>query len=162
MHYEKLLRVGNSAFNTQQSQQIDKTSEIINILKKLSEQTAQTMPSDLENSNLTDSDVETLLKTLLRFQKEYFPNIPIKHELDKQFVWNVPKDVIRGAHICETRELPDILNPMILLYPFLTESPSEIIGVYLDKIASLIDEDRELIDHDMKTYLETLEDNTNE
>ena len=161
MHFTKLIKVPgyvepNQTTTTTTTE--EETSEIVLLLRKLANDPsrAQPMPCVLAESTLSDDDVSDMLECLMKFHDEYFPNIPLSKDLIpiKQFVYNVPKNVIDGMRVVQRQpNIPDILNPAILMYPLLVEEPTETIGLFMQKLGDLIDRNREAIDEDALAYI---------
>lgn len=91
--------------------------------------------------NLTGEEVDLILDYMIHFQKTYFPNIPLKDELDKDFVFNIPRSMIDAIIRAHQENTPDILNPAIAMFPLFTDVPFESFGSYLMKIADICFED---------------------
>lgn len=152
MHYTKLIRTTTQT--TQQPQASDSSAEdkfdkILEHLKNVQ------IPQALKESVLNDYEVNILLEEIMRIEQTYFKDIPKSKKLCKLFVFNVPKNVITGiTYLRNHPEIPDILNPVMLLYPFLTDEPADVIGQYLSILMPLIDGSREAIYADAKAYIE--------
>lgn len=166
MHYAKLIRSVryNVTLNEPEKQTPSvseaEASEMVKLLRELSEKTATEIPERLkeENTILNDYEVNELLECALHFQDKYFQHIPLKKDLIKPFVWNIPRSVLDGVRYCRnhTEEaVPDLLNPMLLMYLFLTENPADAIGAFMSTLIELIDLDgnREAIEDDALAYL---------
>ena len=165
MHYAKLIRSTrynvtlNEPEKEKEKEASPDASEMVKLLRKLSEK-ADMIPDHLkeENTILNDYEVNELLECALHFQDKYFKHIPLKKDLIKPFVWNIPRSVLDGVRYCRnhTEEaVPDLLNPMLLMYLFLTENPADAIGAFMDTLIELIDLDgnREAIEEDALAYL---------
>ena len=157
MHYTRLMKSYVQTPVQQPVQQVehvdDTPSEMVLLLRKMAEQQCQ-MPKALEESVLDDVEVNMILEDALNFQSKYFSNIPLNRDILKQFLYNVPKNVYEGAKYMRNHpETPDVLNPVLLLYPFLTKEPADSIGVYLIKLSELIDGSREAIEDDALKYI---------
>lgn len=156
MDYRRLIRVSNNASMTDPVVKTDPDpSELVLLLRKLAERTSETkLPEVLEESILDDMEVNTILENALEFQKKYFENLPLSKTLVKQFVYNVPRPAYDGVKYCNIHQgTPDVLNPVILLYPFLTEEPGDSIGLYLMTLMKILDDNREVIENDAQAYL---------
>ena len=153
MHYTRLIKtLSPSVHSTASNSDLSETkfAEILEHLKNVQ------IPQALKESVLDDYDVNVLLEELKRVEGTYFTDIPMSKALCKLFVFNVPKNVVGGIKYLRNHpEIPDILNPIMLLYPFLTDEPTEVMGQYLSTIIPLIDGNREAIYADAKTYTES-------
>lgn len=168
MHYAKLIR--SSRYNvtlndakevssSEKNEEVSKedASEMVKLLRQLSEK-ANAIPENLkeENTILTDYEVNELLECALTFQEKYFKDIPLRNGIVKPFVWNIPKAVSKGVRYCKDHpEVPDVLNPMFLMYLFLTEYPSDAMGAYMQILLQQceLDGNREAIEEDALAYL---------
>ena len=159
MHYTKLIR--SNRHETNESKPVNE-SEMVRLLREISKQTSQ-IPSQLreDHSLLSDYEVNDLLACALKFQEKYFKEtIPLSKDLIQEFIYNIPKEVVRGVRHCQNHAIPDILNPMLLMYLFLTKNPFEAIGVFWKIVLPMLDDNREVIEKDAQTYLK--EENENE
>ena len=157
MHYTRLMKSYAQTPIQQPVQQVehvdDTPSEMVLLLRKMAEQQCQ-IPKALEESVLDDAEVNMILEDALNFQSKYFSNIPLNRDILKPFLYNVPKNVYEGAKYMRNHpETPDVLNPVLLLYLFLTKEPADSIGVYLIKLSELIDGSREAIKDDALKYI---------
>ena len=157
MDYRRLIRSSNDAeapvknvINTESD-----SSELVLLLRKLTEQTSHVeLPEVLKESILNDIEVNSILENAIEFQKKYFENLPLSKTLIKQFVYNVPRPAYDGVKYYNMHPgTPDVLNPVILLYPFLTEEPGDSIGLYLMTLMKILDDNREAIENDAQAYL---------
>lgn len=160
MHFTKLIKT--SAYSppavTPQPQP-EQTSELVQLLRKLTNEKdiVQTMPHVLEETILSDDEVNDILSHLLDFNTKYFPNIPLSKDIVKQFLWNAPRDIVRGMRYSENHPgLPDILNPVMYLYPLLMKDPSDAIGLYWQTLSRILDGNREAIKNDAAAYVADL------
>lgn len=156
MHFTKLIKV--PGYDIPKTEDHEEESEIVLLLRKIANDPTiiQPMPQVLAESTLSDDDVSDMLECLMKFQNEYFADIPLSKDLIpvKQFVYNVPKSLITGMRIVQRQpNIPDILNPAILIYPLLVNEPTESIGLFMQKLADLIDRNREAIDEDALSYI---------
>lgn len=162
MHYAKLIRSTrynvtlNEPEKEKEKEASPDASEMVKLLRKLSEK-ADMIPDHLkeENSLLNDYEVNELLEVALEFQQKYFPNIPMKTSLIKPFVWNIPRDVLKGVRYCKNHpDVPDVLNPMFFMYLFLTETPSDAMGAFINILMDQISIDgiREAINDDAMSF----------
>lgn len=160
MHFTKLIKTSAYSPPAVTSQpQPEQTSELVQLLRKLTNEKdiVQTMPHVLEETILSDDEVNDILSHLLDFNTKYFPNIPLSKDIVKQFLWNAPRDIVRGMRYSENHpELPDILNPVMYLYPLLMKDPSDAIGLYWQTLSKLLDGNREAIKNDAAAYIADL------
>ena len=160
MHFTKLIKT--SAYSppaVAPQPQPEQTSELVQLLRKLTNEKdiVQTMPHVLEETILSDDEVNDILSHLLDFNAKYFPNIPLSKDIVKQFLWNAPRDIIRGMRYSENHPgLPDILNPVMYLYPLLMKDPSDAIGLYWQTLSRILDGNREAIKNDAAAYIADL------
>lgn len=160
MHFTKLIKT--SAYSppaVAPQPQPEQTSELVQLLRKLTNEKdiVQTMPHVLEETILSDDEVNDILSHLLDFNTKYFPNIPLSKDIVKQFLWNAPRDIVRGMRYSENHPgLPDILNPVMYLYPLLMKDPSDAIGLYWQTLSKLLDGNREAIKNDAAAYIADL------
>lgn len=153
MNYAKLIRSMRYQISVEPAQPTE--SEMVRLLRELSKK-ADNIPSQLkeENSLLDDYEVNELLTCALDFQNKYFKQLPLAKELIKEFIWNIPRDILKGVRLCKNNDdIPDVLNPMFLMYLFLTKEPSDGIGLYLEILREQIDGNREAIKDDAQRYL---------
>ena len=154
MHFTKLIKVAGST-QPAQSPPVMETSELVALLQKIAngQNAIQTMPHVLEETILSDDEVDDILGYLLEFEKKYFSDIPLAKDIVKQFLWNAPREIVRGMRYAQTHpDLPDILNPVMYLYPLLMKEPSDAIGLYWLKMIDILDGNREAIKNDAQIY----------
>lgn len=157
MHISQILKVagGNEIpppKPVEKNDNNDQISALMDYLRKFNEEHGGNMPDALANTVLQDYQVNDILVCAKRFQKEYFHDMPLSHNLEQKFVYNIPKSIYDGYRYAINNDLPDILNPVILLYPLLTDDPGDSFGMYLTIIRELIDGSREAIDNDSQCY----------
>lgn len=87
-----------------------------------------------ENETMLSEDEATdVMMYMKHLEDEVFPDIPIRDELPKLFVWNIPRDLYDSMVNAINNNVPDILNPIVPLYLSLTDYPDRSIGqFYLD------------------------------
>ena len=114
---------------------IDKMMDEISELKQFLQNPVNihTAPEGYEDTNLDDDEIDDIMSTLLSFEEKYFKEIPLSRDLDKKFVWNIPKIVYEAHQYAHERD-EDALDPLICLYALLTEDPLYTMGVYFDNL----------------------------
>ena len=90
---------------------------------------------------LTDDEVDMMLDDIKRFEEQYFPTLPLDEELSKMFVYNIPKHIARGIITAHEMDLPDVMNPMLYLYPLFSSCVEDGIGAFIQSIVNLAYED---------------------
>ena len=136
----------------------EETSAILAQLKEFLQQPNTTQISQAEEETiLNDDEINEVMSTLLRFQDEYFQDIPISEELTKKFVWNIPKNVYE-AHMVAAEYGNDVLDPLITFYALLTEDPAYTMGVYMKAIKQLITKEYGYVETSASDYYELLKD----
>lgn len=125
----------------------DNTEKIMSALSQF--QNAPTK-SELSDAVLSNDEANVILEKLLEYQDKYFKDIPISEELSFGFVFNIPREVVKSS-IAATEAYEDaaFFDPVFLLYPLFCESPSNVMGTYLNILWEMIDKYRELINLDM-------------
>jgi hypothetical protein len=82
---------------------------------------------------LSEDEATDIMIYMKHLEDEVFPDIPIREELPKLFVWNIPRELYDGMVEAINNNVPDILNPIVPLYLSLTDYPDKSIGqFYLD------------------------------
>lgn len=82
---------------------------------------------------LSEDEATDIMMYMKHLEDEVFPDIPIREELPKLFVWNIPRELYDGMVEAINNNVPDILNPIVPLYLSLTDYPDRSIGqFYLD------------------------------
>lgn len=176
MNYRRLIksRIQYTVYDAEASPPKEMTevktdnSEMMTLLRQIAEKNIP-MPEMLENSVLTDEEVDLVMFYALEFEK-LLPEIPLEKNkvLPKQFLYNIPREMFEGIRFCHVhQDTPMILNPIIMLYPFLMQNSSDAFGLYLTKLREMLDDNREVIENDAQQYLADMmpdeeEDETNE
>lgn len=162
MNYAKLIRSTRHPMEIETKKPVTSDSDLIRLLmKELSERTEK-IPTRLENTLLSDYEVNDMLTCALDFQKKYFSAIPLKKDLIKEFIYNIPKEVVMGIRHCNNHQtIPDILNPMMFVYPLLVANTFEAMGMYWKILLPMLDGNREVIEKDAAIY-DNREENENE
>lgn len=136
----------------------EEASELLAQLKNFMKQpNISQIPQAEEETILNDDEINEVMSTLLRFQNEYFQDIPLSEELTKKFVWNIPKNVFE-AHMTAAEYGNDVLDPLITFYALLTEDPMYTMGVYMKAIKELITKEYGYVESNASDYYELLKD----
>ena len=128
------------------------------VIDKLSTDQSVDMPDVLKNALLTQYDVDDLLLQLRDFEEKYFSDIPMSRMLEPQFAFNIPKTVTDAMRCAKRDEVPDVLNPVLLLYLFFTDDPYLVIGRYLQILGGIMESNKTDIDDDALRYIADLQD----
>lgn len=166
MRYENFIK-GVSEKQPARIQDVDpKTLQSFkDIMMTIAEMTEKKIPAALEEQNtaLAESEVNNMMSMLLDFKNGYFSDIPMSQTMMKLFIYNIPRPAYNSVKwfMNHPDELPDFMNPLMLIYPFLTDDPLGIMGMWWKKMLQLIDGNREVIDREAKEYMDTRE-NTDE
>ena len=116
--------------------------------------------SDEYKPILTIDQVNELMQKLDYYRTEIFDNkIPVKHQQESRTMWNIPLEIIKGMWDANNRsDVPEVLNPAILVYMLAAENPYAAMGYYMQKIQELILENQQYIDDDALSYVADLMD----
>ena len=156
MDYRKIIKTAGYVQSPVESN-VEVPSKMMELLREIHDKTASLqMPSSLEKAALTDEEVNDILETALRFQNEYFKDIPLSMDLSQPFIYNIPEPILLGIQYMKKHpDVPDILNPMMFMYLLLAKDPFDKIGLYWSRLLELINMDgnREAIDEDTQAYL---------
>lgn len=174
MRYDQLIRVTAAPAavappTTDYAQLVEKvnaqTSVINKLMSSLSSATEREMPEQLENSILNDDQAALILEELARIESEYFTEelpdekevklAPLNRSIVTEFLYNVPFEVYKAINSCvnNREKFPDVLNPAMLLYLLMTKDPFGAIGLWMQTISTMIDDNREVVDNDAQEYL---------
>lgn len=142
---------------------IDKMMDEISELKQFLQNptTNQFIPPEEENTNLSDDEIDDVMTTLLSFEEKYFKDIPLSRDLDKKFVWNIPRVVYEAHEYAHERD-EDALDPLICLYALLTEDPLYTMGVYLELMNEIIERNTETLSKAYDEYYDALSESDEE
>ena len=132
------------------------------VIDKLSAEQAVDMPDVLKNALLSQYDVDDMLLQLRDFEEKYFSDIPMSRMLEPQFAFNIPKTVIDAMRCAKRDDVPDILNPVLLMYLFFTDDPYLVIGRYLQILGGIMDSNMTDINDDAQRYIADLQDDDDE
>lgn len=70
---------------------------------------------------LTEKDVNYVMEKLISFHNMYFPDVDIREVLVKDYVWNIPKEVIQRSRAIDRGQYDDIYDPLIFFYATMME-----------------------------------------
>lgn len=92
----------------------------------------ESIPKEIRDTVLNDDEAGEILGTFKHYHKTYFPDIPIVKEIDKRFIFNLPKSIY-SAHFdaCHKYSLPPCLDPVFWMYLCMAKEPSEAIGNFV-------------------------------
>ena len=99
-------------------------------------------------TELNEHEVSEVLRTFEKFQAKYFPKLPIRNEICKRFLFNIPRRVY-DTHIavCECYSDPDIFDPLFWLLLCFTECKREDVALFISAIdKTLTDYEEEISD----------------
>ena len=65
---------------------------------------------------LSDDEVESIIGYFEYLQTEFFTDIPVSKDIDKSFIYNIPKDLYKFFEYQNVIEAPPTANPFIMLY----------------------------------------------
>lgn len=151
----KMISENNMTMNTKIE---SLTSSIDNIKSFLSDHVIQA-PDDVENTILNDDEICDILSYLLECQEKYFPDIPLKEDLCKSFMWNIPKSIYKT--FINVRDYPknNIYNPLLYFYIFCVDDPDSAMPLFLHRIIGMIDTKlKNEIEQKSNEYLEMFND----
>lgn len=109
-------------------------------------------------TNLTDDEVEDILTTLLNYQKTYFSEVPLSKNLDKNFTWNISRDIYEASkRIRDDKTLPDCMDPLYWMYLLFTYRIDYTIGKFMMlAINSISDDEYNYLEHSADKYDEEI------
>lgn len=138
---------------------------ILEEMKNIAKSSQQQIPKELESTELNDDQAADVLSTLLRYQKEYFPLIPLREDMIKSFIYNIPKEVYDSHTKRELYMMPDCLDPLFWFYICCVDEPLYSIGTFLRIALELIRTNESWeseINRLDKDYIDDLNDNESE
>lgn len=127
------------------------------LIVKLSVDQSLDMPDVLKNALLTQYDVDDMLLQLRDFEEKYFSDVPMSRMLEPQFAFNVPKTVVDAMRCAKRDDVPDVLNPLLLMYLFFTDDPYLVIGRYLQILGGIMESNMTEINDDAQRYIADLQ-----
>lgn len=98
-------------------------------------------PEDFEDTILNDDEINEVLSELLRIQNDVFPYMPMRQDLVKKFMWNIPREVYNAWKDYVDYGEPLATNPLLYFYLFCVDDPSNGICYFVREIMASIDDD---------------------
>ena len=173
MKYWDIIRVDDNKSSTLQnnkplltadfSKMSDNIDEVLAYLKQNNTCFVQVVPdATSSNTTLTEQEVNNVMERLLEYQEKYFQDIPLPPDLDKNFVWNVPKKVYNASMKNRLLDQPDCLDPLYWYYCMLLDEPEDMLPKFIlsavnvimadDDLSTLIEEKADEYDHNYGIY----------
>lgn len=120
--------------------------------------------SDEKPDLLDEYEAEMIIDEVCRLEEEYFGDLfPIDRDnFCRKFVANIKPRFLKEMRIVKNRELPDILSPLMLLYPAFTDNAGEGQGTFLLRLEEIINDNREAIINDDLEFRGILPDDEEE
>lgn len=105
---------------------------------------------DEVGDRLDNDEVETIMEEIFRIEDEYFGDIfPVDmNDISYRFTANLKERILKEIQVVKNQGLPDILSPIMLLYPFYTANAGEGQGTFLLMLKDLIEENIDAIKND--------------
>ena len=98
-----------------------------------------TAPDSIEHSQMNDNQAGEIMSTLLKYQDEYFSEVPLSKDLIQPFVWNLPPEVY-NAHIdAKDLEYPVVMDPLFWFYIFCMNNPKEAMAKFITLAFNALD-----------------------
>lgn len=119
-------------------------SDMCKLLNYISE--LETDIDKLSSSELTDDEISDIMSYMLMLHDKYFNDIPLKNELCKQFVWNIPRDIYEVHLKIQEYDYPDYLDPLMTFYMFIIDSPDTYIPQFISRMYDIMDENQHIFD----------------
>lgn len=96
-------------------------------------------PDSIEHSQMNDNQAGEIMSTLLKYQDEYFSEVPLSKDLIQPFVWNLPPEVY-NAHIdAKDLEYPVVMDPLFWFYIFCMNNPKEAMAKFITLAFNALD-----------------------
>lgn len=112
-------------------------------------------PEDFEDTILNDDEINEVLSELLRIQNDVFPKMPMRKDLVKKFMWNIPREVYNAWKDYVDYGEPLATNPLVYFYLFCVSEPACGIFYFVREIMASIDDDtHEYIMNNAERYCE--------
>lgn len=114
--------------------------------------------SDVRHT-LKDWQVEQILDEVRKLEEKYFTEedgtvlIPLSDTINESFIYNIPLEIADGIKNGAYANIPLVLSPIWYIYLMLAANPMEGIGVFLQTLSTVIDDNREVVDNDAQEYL---------
>ena len=113
--------------------------EIVEFIKNGNPNT--TAPDSIEHSQMDDNQAGEIMSTLLKYQDEYFSDVPLSKDLIQHFVWNLPPEVY-NAHIdAKDLEYPVVMDPLFWFYIFCMNNPKEAMAKFITLAFNALDDE---------------------
>lgn len=160
MKYDRLIRVLGAAIADPNAE--EKVRALTNEIARLKEEKSS-MQTELEQKSevepeqkflRNDDDSIYLLSLLQEYGEKYFNAAGLKmaNAVCKPWVWNIPTSLMEGIRGIREEGYPDILNPAILLYLFMTDDPGGCIGKFLLTLRKIMDDNAQAIQDDAAAW----------
>lgn len=97
-------------------------------------------------TELNEDQICDVLRTFEKYQELYFKDIPMRSEICRRFLFNIPKRVY-DTHVAvsECYNNPDVFDPLYWLYLCFTECKREDVAVFVKAAANILIENDEEI-----------------
>lgn len=159
MKYWELINVGGKTSAPTSAPQQAETPVVVDIPGELSDNVKKIMafmeemknkdntaPVGYEDTTLNSDEIVDVVTMLLDFQKKYFKDVPLTDTLQRNFIWNIPRDVYDAAKKMKALGEPDCLNPIYWMYLTCLEDPGYMMAKFIVlAINSATDEDFERV-----------------
>lgn len=137
--------------NDNKSNQFDDINDKIDCIMKMihdKEEHMHSLTNVEETTSLDEYEVNEVLNDLLRLQDEHFSLMPMRIDLVKQFMWNIPYEVYELWKNYYKNKQPEIFNPLLYFYIFCVKNIDECMPYFIRTIMSLVDDDmyKEIMD----------------
>lgn len=192
MKYWELINVGGKTSAPTSAPQQAETPAVVDIPEELSDNVKKIMafmeemknkdntaPAGYEDTTLNSGEIVDVVTMLLDFQEKYFKDVPLTDTLQKNFIWNIPREVYDAANKMRALGEPDCLNPIYWMYLTCLEDPEYMIAKFIvlavnsvtdeefervSELADMYDEDNGITypDDDEDTENENMEDERDE
>ena len=105
-------------------------------------------------TSLNGKQAELVMEQVFALKEKYFQDdVPLVDVFKKQFVWNIPSYIYKYMQDVVDKEEPDVLNPMLLFYIFLTDHPDEgMYCKYLQILSTVLNQNKTYIDQYAAEY----------
>lgn len=188
MKYWELINVGGKTSAPTSAPQQAETPVVVDIPDELSDNVKKIMafmeemknkdntaPVGYEDTTLNSDEIVDVVTMLLDFQEKYFKDVPLTDTLQKNFIWNIPREVYDAANKMRALGEPDCLNPIYWMYLTCLEDPGYMMAKFIvlavnsvtdeefervSELADMYDEDNDITypDDDEDTENNNMED----
>lgn len=131
----------------------EKLDEIFSMIKK-NTQPIDAVPPNFDKFILNNDQISDVLSELINLQEKYFNDIPLRQDLVKQFMWNIPKEVYDAYRDYIDYERHEALNPLLYFYIFCTEDVALTLPLFVKIINDIYEKDSKSIDEEADSYIE--------